>query len=109
MYTDIGSMEVWWSYFSCQDSLNYPVAPEKLVHRLNGTVVFTKVEIQNTFTPEFERDFYAYNNNYHWFPVLSNEGKCDYKLGYLDGGSLNCPAFVPDAPNCADAACLNDI
>lgn len=90
-----GTISEWWTYFACYDTLHYSV-PQDIRFLANGTVVVNLVEFQDSW------DFTAspvvpyntiYNDSYLWFPVKSEKG-CDYRLGYINANSLNCPPLA---------------
>lgn len=102
--SQVGSLETWWSYYTCSDTLYYPVQPVSVDHRPNGTVIITQPEIQATYSLDWERLTFAYNNKYHWVPV-DGEGNCNFRLSYISANSLNCPAYIPNAQSCSTVLC----
>lgn len=96
---DEGSLQKWWSYYSCSDRIYYPVEPQDITILNNGTVVFSVHEVTGAVA---EGDFiqYSYFYKYHWYPVAG--AKCQFKLGLITGHSLQCPASLPMAARCTD-------
>lgn len=97
-------MEKWRTYYGCPDTLYYPVAPTNFEHLKNGTVIITQPEVQATYSDEWDRELYAYKNNYHWYPV-AGEGNCEFRLGFISAISYNYPVFIPNAVSCDAPIC----
>lgn len=102
---DKGSMEKWWTYYNCFDTLYFPVQPRNIEYLRNGTVVITLPDIAASYLPDWNRTLIAYEERWFWMPVESANG-CDFRLGYIDGHAYNCPAFIPNIRSCDDPVCI---
>lgn len=100
-----GSLEEWWTFYQCTDTTYYPVQPTSVEHLKNGTVIISLPEVGNTYLPDWQRKLIAYSERWFWMPVQSADG-CDFRLGYIDGHSYNCPAFIPNAIACENPVCV---
>jgi hypothetical protein len=101
---DQGSMEKWWSYYSCSDHLVYPEATWDIKVLCNGTVAVNNVvEISTSVSSTGEQSSSAYNLNFLWFPVSGE--RCKFRLGYANGNALQCPVLLTNGVDCT--ACQN--
>lgn len=91
---DAGSIQDYYTFFTCNDQIIYPAEPVKITHLANGTIIYSATEMNASSDGILS----AYYNNYYWFP----QADCSYLLGYIDGNSYNCPAYLPGAPPCFD-------
>lgn len=92
-----GDIKTWWTFYTCESQVVYPEESRKIQHLKNGTVVLSAFEALSFSTNN--KSLYTFN--YYFFPV---QGKCEYLIGYIDGNTLECPAFVPNALSCEECA-----
>lgn len=87
-----GSMEKWWTYYTCNDKVYYPVEPVSISCPRNGTTIYSATEI----VAAGDGTLYAYALDFHW----DLQEDCTLKLSFIGGHSYNCPAYLDDPIPC---------
>lgn len=88
-----GEAGTWWGYYDCADQIIYPESPSYVTALKNGTVIYTTTEI---ILKANDGDTWVYDLRYYWKHI----GHCEFRLDYIEGNYIACPAFLPGAVPC---------